>query len=67
MRSILSLSYDPQRSSAKNVAHLLAADNKFLAPTTFPTVHTCEAYAEEHGSKNVGGLSLLTTHVSVKN
>ena len=45
-------SYDPQRSSAKNVSHLLASDNKFVAPTTFPDVHNCETYADEHGSKN---------------
>jgi hypothetical protein len=45
-------SYDPQRSSAKNVAHLLASDNKFIAPTTFPDVHNCETYADEHGSKH---------------
>jgi hypothetical protein len=43
-------SYDPKRSSAKNVAHLLASENKFLAPTTFPDVNDCETYADEHGS-----------------
>jgi len=32
------------------VAHLLAKDNKFIAPTTFPDVHNCETYADEHGS-----------------
>lgn len=43
-------SYNPQRSSSKNVAHLLDKDNKFVAPTTFPDVYTCETYADEHGS-----------------
>jgi hypothetical protein len=43
-------SYDPKRASAQNVAHLLAPENKFIAPTTFPGVNNCETYAEEHGS-----------------
>lgn len=46
-----SSSYDPQHSSAENVAHLLADGNKFIAPTTFPDVHDCETYADEHGSE----------------
>jgi hypothetical protein len=45
-------SYDPQRSSGKNVAHLVAKNNQFIAPTTFPDVHNCETYADEHGSKD---------------
>ena len=42
------IAYDPKRASAKAVAHLCAQGNKFIAPTTFPGVHTLEEYAEDH-------------------
>lgn len=42
------IAYDPKRASAEAVAHLCAAGNKFIAPTTFPDVNTLEEYAEDH-------------------
>lgn len=45
-------SYDPKRATVNNVAHLLSSGNKFIAPTTFPGIHNCEAYIEQHGSKS---------------
>ncbi|CAF0858643.1 unnamed protein product [Rotaria sordida] len=49
VKEYMQISYDPERSSSKNVAHLVASDNKFIAPTTFPDIHNCQAYADEHG------------------
>jgi len=43
------IAYDPKRASAEAVAHLCAPGNKFIAPTTFPSVNTLEEYAEDHG------------------
>jgi hypothetical protein len=43
------VAYDPRRASAQAVSHLCAARNAFIAPMTFPGVHTLEQYAEEHG------------------
>lgn len=45
----MNIAYDPKRASAAAVAHLCAPGNKFIAPTTFPDVHTLEQYAEDHG------------------
>eukprot|EP01087_Luapelamoeba_hula_P002458 TRINITY_DN12110_c0_g1_i1.p1 TRINITY_DN12110_c0_g1~~TRINITY_DN12110_c0_g1_i1.p1 ORF type:complete len:176 (-),score=46.73 TRINITY_DN12110_c0_g1_i1:79-606(-) len=42
------IAYDPKRASADAVRHLCAAHNRFTAPTTFPGIHTCEQYAEDH-------------------
>jgi hypothetical protein len=39
VREYMGLAYDPRRASAKNVAHLCAPDNRFIAPSTFPNVH----------------------------
>ncbi len=49
VREYMGIAYDPRRASAEDVAHLCAPDNVFIAPTTFPGVHTLEQYAEEHG------------------
>lgn len=44
----MNIAYDPKRASAKAVAHLCAPNNMFIAPSTFPEVHTLEEYAEDH-------------------
>jgi predicted ester cyclase len=44
----MTIAYDPMRASAEAVRHLCAPDNRFIAPTTFPDVHTLEQYAEDH-------------------
>lgn len=49
VREYMQIAYTPGRASAQAVAHLCAAGNRFIAPTTFPDVHTLEAYAEDHG------------------
>ncbi len=49
VREYIETSYAPGRASAQAVAHLCAANNRFVAPTTFPEVHTLEEYAEDHG------------------
>ena len=49
VREYIEISYTPGRASAQAVAHLCAPNNRFIAPTTFPEVHTLEEYAEDHG------------------
>lgn len=49
VREYIEISYTPGRASAQAVAHLCAPDNRFIAPTTFPDVHTLEEYADDHG------------------
>ena len=49
VREYIEISYTPGRASAEAVAHLCAPNNRFIAPTTFPEVHTLEEYAEDHG------------------
>jgi predicted ester cyclase len=48
VRQYMIIAYDPKRSSAESVRHLCAPDNRFIASTTFPDVHTLEQYAEDH-------------------
>jgi predicted ester cyclase len=48
-REYMEISYDPKRASARAVAHLCAPSNRFVAPSTFPDIHTLEEYAEDHG------------------
>ena len=50
-KEYISISYDPrpQRASADAVKHLCAPGDRFIAPSTFPNVHTLEEYAEDHG------------------
>lgn len=52
--------YDPKRASADAVKHLCAPRNRFIAPTTFPEIHTLEQYAEEQGrlTKQVSDLRI---------
>ena len=45
----MQIAYDPTRANAHAVQHLCAPENEFIAPTTFPDVHTLEEYAEDHG------------------
>jgi predicted ester cyclase len=49
VREYIQIAYTPGRASGQAVAHLCASDNRFVAPTTFPGVHTLEDYAEDHG------------------
>lgn len=49
VREYMEISYTPGRASAQAVAHLCGPNNRFIAPTTFPDVHTLEEYAEDHG------------------
>lgn len=43
------IAYTPGLGSGENVAHLFAADNSFVGPTTFPGTDTLEQYADAHG------------------
>ena len=45
----MQLAYSPGVASAQVVAHLCAPENQFIAPSTFPDIHTLEQYAEDHG------------------
>jgi len=49
VREYMLIAYTPGKASANAVQHLCGSDNRFIAPTTFPNVHTCEEYAEDHG------------------
>ena len=43
------IAYSPtDNTGAPAVAHLCAPRNTFLAPSTFPTAHSAEAYADAH-------------------
>jgi hypothetical protein len=43
------IAYSPrQNTGAASVAHLCAQPNTFTTPSTFPTAHTAEQYAESH-------------------
>jgi predicted ester cyclase len=65
VREYMGIAYDPKRASAANVAHLCGRDNRFLAPSTFPQVHTLEQYAEDHGKimTQVADLHLVSLDV----
>jgi predicted ester cyclase len=62
VKEYMTIAYDPKRASAAAVAHLCAPGNKFIAPTTFPDVHTLEQYAEDHGKlmKQVNDLHIVS-------
>ncbi len=49
VREYMEISYTPGRAGAEAVSHLCAPNNRFIAPTTFPDVHTLEGYADDHG------------------
>ncbi len=65
VREYMEVAYTPGRASAQAVAHLCAPDNRFIAPTTFPDVHTLEDYAEDHGRlmEQVNDLHLVSFDV----
>ncbi|MCJ1284973.1 hypothetical protein MMC26_004310 [Xylographa opegraphella] len=45
----MDIAYSPTRNTgSKSVAHFCAPSNVFSAPSTFPTAHTAEEYAESH-------------------
>jgi predicted ester cyclase len=48
VREYMQIAYTPGRA-AQEVAHVCAPNNRFVAPTTFPDVHTLEQYADDHG------------------
>lgn len=48
VKEYMLIAYDPKRASADAVRHLCAPNNRFIAPTTFPDVQSCEEYAEDH-------------------
>lgn len=49
VKQYMLIAYDPQRAGANAVKPLCAPENRFIAPTTFPEIHTVEQYAEDHG------------------
>lgn len=65
VREYMEISYTPGRASAQAVSHLCAPNNRFIAPTTFPHVHTLEEYAEDHGRlmKQVNDLHIVSFDV----
>jgi hypothetical protein len=65
VRQYMEIAYDPRQASAKNVVHLCAPGNVFIAPSTFPEVHTLEQYAEDHGKimRQVADLHLVSLDV----
>lgn len=65
VKEYMQIAYDPKRASADTVAHLCALNNTFIAPTTFPNVHTLEEYAQEHGEvmKQVNDLHFVSFDV----
>jgi predicted ester cyclase len=65
VKEYMIIAYDPHRAGAEAVSHLCAPHNAFIAPTTFPGVHTLEQYAEEHGKlmKQVNDLHLISFDV----
>jgi len=62
VKEYMTIAYDPKRASAAAVAHLCAAENRFIAPTTFPETHTLEQYAEDHGKlmKQVNDMHIVS-------
>lgn len=65
VKEYMIIAYDPQRASAEAVSHLCAPRTSFVAPTTFPEVHSLEQYAEEHGKlmKQINDLHLISFDV----
>jgi len=49
LTSVNQIAYSPKQNTGKSsVAHFCAKENTFAAPSTFPTAHTGEEYAEAH-------------------
>jgi predicted ester cyclase len=65
VRQYMEIAYRPGKASAEAVAHLCAPGNRFIAPTTYPEVHTLEQYAEDHGKlmEQVNDLRLVSFDV----
>jgi hypothetical protein len=65
VREYMNIAYDPRRASAEAVKHLCAPGNTFIAPTTFPHVHTLEQYAEHQARlmRQVSDLHLISFDV----
>lgn len=65
VKEYMQIVYDPKRARAGAVAHLCAPGNRFIAPTTFPDIHTLEDYAEDHGRlmKQVNDLHVVSFDV----
>lgn len=65
VREYMEIAYTPGHASAEAVSHLRGPGNRFIAPTTFPNVHTLEEYAEDHGRlmEQVSDLHLLSFDV----
>lgn len=65
VREYMEIAYTPGRASAKAVKDLCAPNNRFIAPSTFPNVHTLEEYAEDHGQlmEQVNDLHLVNFDV----
>ena len=65
VKEYMIIAYDPRRAGAEAVSHLCATKNTFVAPTTFPNVHTLEQYAEDHGKlmRQVNDLRLISFDV----
>jgi predicted ester cyclase len=47
-KAIRQMSNTPGRASTEAISHLCGPNNCFIAPTSFPDVHTLEEYAEGH-------------------
>ena len=62
VKEYMQIAYDPKRANAEAVEHLCASNNRFIAPTTFPNVHTLKEYAQEHGEimKQVNDLHFVS-------
>ncbi|MBD2730451.1 hypothetical protein H6G96_30075 [Nostoc sp. FACHB-892] len=45
VKEYMQIAYDPKHANAEAVEHLCASNNRFIAPNTFPNVHTLEEYA----------------------
>nr|WP_322713599.1 ester cyclase [Nostoc sp. ChiSLP03a] len=65
VKEYMQIAYDPKRASAEAVGYLCASNNRFIAPTTFPNVHTLEEYAQDHGEimKQVNNLHFVSFDV----
>jgi predicted ester cyclase len=65
VREFMDIAYDPERASFDAVAHLCAPENRFIAPSTFPEVHTLQQYAAEHAElmKSLNDLRFISFDV----
>ena len=68
VKEYMQIAYDLNRASAGSVAHLCAPINRFIAPPTFPDIHTLEDYAEDHGRlmKQVNDLHFVSFDILLR-